>query len=973
MINVPNTPGGEDPVVTVNTPVLPEAGDQPEAMAPGGALVSEQPEPIAPEEPVRVAGVAGAVKGLLGKMFGKSEKALSQVPPAAVTPPAPTATPAAPPTSAVQTPPTPTAPTPTVPNAATALPLPSEGEASAIAAEMRRRGPYTPKDGSPKPPGRVIEPGRTEYRNFRSDSLNTVDNIKALIDNVAESAGGFQEARRGVQTNAETAALADKYSINDLLRRKPSEAWNAEQLVAGKEILLELSDRIHKTAKLIDTAKATPGDMLEFRRLLATHAGVQETLQGAVAEAGRALQIMQMVTAPGGRLRHRQILDALDATGGENAARKLAQVIADANGDPAAISKVSRRGWKANTMDTINEIRINGLLSGPSTQVVNTGSNALAALMQVPERAVAGAFGKLHGGDKVVYGEQDYLLYGLLTGWEDAFRAAGKVWRDGVPVDAVSKLENNSRTAISAANYGMDPTSNAGKAVDLLGTIIRLPGRAMMTTDELFKSINYRAEVHASSARYLVNTEGLKMGSPEFNARMVELVNNPPEDIMLSADSAAKYLTFQDSLEGPGLLNAVGRGGMQIQQHPLGKLFATFVRTPINIGKYTLERTPMAPLTAKFHAALEKGGAERDLALARFSLGTTASVLIAARAQSGLITGSGPADSNLRAAREAAGWKPYSMLIDGKYVSYNRLDPLGAIIGATADAVDIMQFSKDEATSTAVASAVALGFAEMMSSKTYMRGISDLLEVMNNGEQERKLYRYAASQATTFMPYSSLSNFLERAVPSAAGAMGMADTSALGSTAKSSTVGGDAMSTTINMFKAKIPGLSADVPPDTDFWGQVIDPGVGSLSPVQITPARQADLATQEIIENKIVISKPSARISVPLGKKTEAPVDLLALDKEGWLYAEYKQLVGAKAHELVTAETEAPDWSELSPGPQGEKAKRIRTAFDRARTEAIKQLIDNRPGVAEAARTNFESSNAGDVDPLPAHLFEAR
>jgi len=969
MIQVPESNQGPTPDSQVPTAI-----DLQEELTPTGGQVSELPE--VPTESVKVAGPVGAIKGMLGKFFRKAEQAPTApaTPPAAVAPAPGAGTP--PPTPPSQTTPTPTAPTPAVPKETSAidkLPLPSEGEASAIAAEMRARGPYAPKDGSPKPPGRVIQPGRTEYRNFRADSLNTVDNIKALIDDVAEKSGGFMEARRGVQTNAETARLAEKYDIKDLLRRAPSEAWNAEQLLAGKEVLVELSDRIHKTAKLIDTAKATPGDMLEFRKLIATHYAVQETLQGAVAEAGRALQVMQMVTAPGGRLRHKQILDALDATGGEASARKLAELIVDVKGDPAKLSEMSKRTWKANTIDTINEIRINGLLSGPVTHVVNAGSNSLSALMQIPERALAGGFGAMHKGEKVVLGEQDYLMYGMMSGWQDAFRTASKVWRDGVPLGASTKLENRSQTAITAANYGMDPTSNAGKAMDLFGTFIRLPGRAMMTTDEFFKAIAYRAEVAATSARMAVS-EGLEMGSPEFNNRVAALISNPPEEITLAADKTAKYLTFQDSLEGPGLLNALGRGGMQIQQNPLGKLIFTFVRTPINIAKYTLERTPMAPLTAKFQAALEKGGPEGDLAMARFTLGTTASILIAAKAETGLITGGGPADPNLRAAREAAGWKPYSMLIDGKYVSYNRFDPLGQILGATADAIDIMKFSKDEATNTAVVSAVVMGFADAMASKTYMRSLADLLDVMGNPEQEKALYRYAASQATTFAPYSSLSNFLEKAVPTVAGMAGMADTSGLGSTAKSSTVGGDALSVTINTFKSKVPILSADVPPDTDFWGQVIDPGVGVLSPVQITNPNQASAATQEIVENRISISKPTARISIPLGKirgkSIDAPVDLLALDKEGWLYAEYKRLVGTRAHELVMEQTESSDWSDLSIGPQGEKAKRIRAAFDQARQDAIQQLIENRPSVLEAARNNYESNAPGDTDPLPAHLF---
>lgn len=929
MIQIPGTPPAPGAIGTPEPPPAPDF-----ALLPGG-------EPAPADDPVHVAGAAAVIRGLVekvGGIFKKGSKA-----PEAPAAPAAAAPPPPPPLAPKPAPPAapPPKPVPSPADAAVAAKTPDEAFARGVASEMDSKKPSVPP----------ADPGRTEWRNFRSDKLSTTDGIKALIDDVAERHGGHLEARRGVVSNAQTGREAREYGIDELLARKPAEAWNAAQLSAGREILLELSGRIQKAAQAVNTGKASAEDMLAFRQMLGQHAAVQETLQGAVAEAGRALQIMRTVTAAGGRLHSRQVLDTLDSLGGEAAARKLAEAVVETGGDPAKLAKLTSKGWAANSVDILNEIRINGMLSGPLTHIVNTGSNALTALVQVPERAAAGLIGKMHGGPRVEMDESVAMLYGLMNGWQDAFRAAGKVARTGEPLDAVTKLESRERAAITSAKLGLDETSAAGKAVDLFGEFIRLPGRAMMAEDEFFKSIGRRMEIHAQAVRR-AEAEGLE--GQAWKDRVNELVNAPPDDILDAADAAAKYLTFQESMAGGGLLERMGQAGGALQQHPLGKLVLPFVRTPINVARVALERTPLAPVTAKFWRAMEKGGPEGDLALARFGLGSVASALVAAQAETGKITGGGPADRRVRQAMMASGWRPYSILIGGTYYPYNRLDPLGAVIGAAADAQDTLRYADDEATAQGVASAVVAGFANSMASKTFVQGLSELLDVVGDPDNEKKLGTYMAKQGTTFMPYGGLSNFVRQATD---------DTTR-------ETQAGDALTLTVNMFKNRVPGLSSELPPKLDLWGQPVIPEAGILSPVKWATGTN-DLATQEVIENRVAVGKTSPRITVPLGPGRSGHLDLLAVDKSGELYNTYQQMAGQRAHEAVSQLVESAGWANLSMGPDGGRAEAIRRAFQDARAEAIKALVQERPEVREAAALAFEIGAPPNALPLPAHMLE--
>lgn len=931
-----------------DSPTLPPV--QADPIAPEPADVTDGGQPLeGGDEPVMVAGVAGALKGVIGKVLRKGERPAEKAAEAATdaekaaTAAAPPAPPSGPPAA-----PQPGAPAPApkpprksvqeIKQGVIDRTTPDAPEAAGIASEMTSGAK------------RTIDPNRTPHRNFRADKLNTSDDVKALIDDVAEKMGGMQDARRGVVSNAQTTQEAQQYGLDELLGRKPSEAWNAAQLSAGREILLELSERIGKGAALIDSGKASTEDMLAFRSMLGQHAAVQETLQGAVAEAGRALQIMRSVTAAGGRLRSKQVLEALDLQGGAQVTQKLAQQIVAVGANPVKLAKITKKGVLARSGDALTEIWINGLLSGPTTHVVNTTSNALTMLLQVPERLTAGAIGQASrlvdgAADHVAMGEAGAQLVGMLSGFRDGLVAFARTAKTGLPSDAAQKIEAIERKAVTSKNFGFEEDSVAGKAVDLFGEYyVRIPGRALMAEDEFFKAIGYRMELHATAYRQAVS-EGLS--GKALSQRADDLVRNPPENLHIDAEQFQRYVTFQETLHGDNWVQTIGQAGQKLAGLPLGRFVLPFVKTPTNIAQYAIERTPLAPSLKTWRDDVAAGGAKRDLALARMGLGSTLAALVASEAATGRITGGGPSNPQEKDALKATGWQPYSVLIDGKYYGYNRLDPMGAVVGMAADAVDTLQYAEEEDSKEAVAGAVVLGFADALMSKTYLQGLSSLMDVITHGDREKTVTRWASGQAASFEP--AWLNFIRRSGD---------DVIRDPSTA-------DIYTQTIHQFKNRTPGLSTEIPPKLDVWGEPVRFEAGALSPVAISTPK-ADPETAELLKSRIRISKAASAVSVPLGKNLDAKIDLLAVDKSGWLYHDYRQAAGRLAKRAVGELISSKDWSDIPQGRDSERADLVERAVRDARREALLEIMADRPEIEQAAIDALENPRPLGGMPLP-------
>jgi len=621
---------------------------------------------------------------------------------------------------------------------------------------------YTPKDygfdkrpprvpPSDTPPGGSI-PDDKFAGNINLDKINEPLEIKNIIRKIAKDNSSFEDARRGVVkfgTKGENLeALARELNLTDstLLERKIGQAFNSEEVMAARILFDEALKDAQDLAQLAKSTNATQVDLVKFQQAMARVAAIQEQIAGITAEAGRALRAFRETIGPAAstnpKVRDKTIQDFINLKGGTDNIQDIAQKMSMLN-DPAAMAKFARDQYKPRFIDYIQEFWINALLSSPSTHLVNTLSNTLVAGLTPIEYFGASAIGAItRRPDRITFGESGARLLGSIYGALDGVRAAGKAIIDGEAIDPMSKLELDRQKAIPGP----------------LGKLFRTPGTALVAEDAFFKSIGYRQEMWGQAFRAAEKEgKGLK--------RAYELMRNPElldPKIHLDAIDAGRYQTFTTPL-GEG---RVGKLGLRVQKTirdtPSLRFIVPFVRTPINIVRFAFERFPgTARFTTAYKKAIAQGGRQADLARSKLAIGSAVAAGVFHYAGSGIITGRGPSDSRERSVMLETGWQPYSIKVGDKYYSYNRFEPIGILFGLTADMSDIGKYIKrgfteeEELEIGKLASMISASFSENITNKTFLTGLSDAIEMINDPDRygEVTLKKFFASFVPTALYY----------------------------------------------------------------------------------------------------------------------------------------------------------------------------------------------------------------------------
>ncbi len=681
--------------------------------------------------------------------------------------------------------------------------------------------------------------------NINLARIESTDDIQRAITQTADLfTSQIDEARRGAISLEQSAALADDMgmTVTDLLKRNQGEAFNAEQAIAARKILASSSQRLSELARLASGSEASPETLIAFRQALSVQGAIQAQVSGMTAEAGRALSSFRHTATQGDALLDAQsILDAVEASGGGAHLRDMASKLLVA--DSRQLNRISRELARPGLGDMFKEVWINGLLSNPATHGVNTVSNAMTAVWQIPERYLASGIGLARGRQNIPLGEGSHQLYGMVRGFQDGMALAWKTLKTGEPSDPITKIELAAHKAVTAENLGLRSDTALGKGVDLLADwSVRLPGRLLMTADELFKAVGYRMELHARAYR-IAAQEGLQ--GDDLAKRITDIMSNTQADLKLDMMGVARYQTFQ---------NELGQAGKAVQtianSSITAKMIMPFVRTPINIAKFTGQRTPLGFMSKNIRAQIAAGGPEGDLALARIGLGTFIMGTTAALVQEGQITGSGPLNRNVNKLWRESGRQPHSIRVGDTYYSYNRLDPMGMLLGLTADAVEIMQYAdeSDEATAASVAAAVALATVNNVTSKTYLSGVSELFEVLGTSQTDPeaanlRAQAYLTRLGSSMAPATSLSAQITRTIDPT-----LRETSGL-----------------VERLRSRTPGLSSSLPPRRNLWGDpiVLEGGLGwdFVSPIY-TSTKKKDKLADEILANKIPIPRVARQIN---------------------------------------------------------------------------------------------------------------
>ncbi len=676
-------------------------------------------------------------------------------------------------------------------------------EAGPGARPLSQRGLGQGREDGDLAPARSVEMVGEPAIRVNFAAIDEPDDVQAVLGDMVEFfAGDIDEARRGRQSFEETAALADQLGMTpqDLLARRKGEPFSAEEALAARRLWAASAERLLEAARIAASPQAGAADQFNFRRMLAMHHAIQAEVIGARTETARALNAWK-IPAGGSVEKARALDELLNAMGGQQASAEMARRLAilEASGAPdAAISDFARRGWGAATMDAIKEVWVNGLLFSPKTHIVNITSNAGVAVQQILERGAAIQFARLRGiNDGVVPGEAAAMTYGLISGLRDAFRLSWRALVTEQTGAALGKIDLPRNRAFSADAFNLNQAGAAGRTVDFLGTVFRVPGRLLGAEDEFFKTIGYRMELHAQAVRQAAQ-EGHQGAA--LDRRMADILANPPEHIRIAAADAALYNTFtnQTGWFGDAVLKLRGA------DKPLSPVpfILPFVRTPVNIARYAFERTPLAPLVGQWRADVAAGGARRDLALARMATGTTVMLLAADLADSGMVTGRGPRDPGEREALQRQGWQPYSIKVGERWYSYNRADPFGMTMGFAADineAIkrgDIDADDVDEAQEV-IAMAIA-AVSQVTINKTYMQGMAEFMEMVSNPQAYSE--SYINQFVGSFVPFSALAGAVETAVDPAL----------------------REVNSPADAVFQRIAGLSDSLLPRRDLWGEVV-------------------------------------------------------------------------------------------------------------------------------------------------------
>lgn len=758
--------------------------------------------------------------------------------------------------------------------------------------------------------------------NLNLDRYDTAGAIKGLIEATAKSITD-KSSRGATATHEGTLAEADRLGISEdqvlAEARKGGKPMSLPEARAYALAVRQLIVTRAEATKHFAEAAFKSGDSQDRAEAMASlyHlAALQAVGMNLSAEAGRLLNSYRILA---GVTTGDRMSDAVfDEERQKTAEQVLEQMFGGTNNVDDILSRVAlmstqqlaspkmKKALLSRRPSAFLEIWKAGLLSGPQTHIVNMASNMLTSLIRAPETAVAAAIGKLHGGDKAYFREVAALMAGMTAGAATGARDAWQIIRHGEDANDAGKSETTGK-AITGENFGL--TGKTGKAVDVAGDVVRTPFRALAAEDAIFKGINRTGTLYALAYR-----QAIKEGAKNVSMRARELVANPTREMLKAALEDGLYFTFNNQL------GAAGQKTLDIlHSTKAGRLaqFAAipFFRTPVNILKFGVHRSPLAPLTQKFQDDFKAGGARRDMALARMMTGTAVMSAAFALAASGLLTGGGEPEKERKAADRLAGWRPYSIRVGDKFFEYRRLEPLGMLLGMAADLYELSDYMSREESEQWLKMA-GMAFAQNITSKTFLSGLTNLIKAISEPQQYGD--NYIGALTGSFVPgvvgqAARARDPWERDTDPDKNLKGLAY----------------AWDDVKRDIMARIPGQREKLPLRRDALGQ---PMPLTDSPSMFNPIRTGELRT----DDPVAMELANARARVSPAKGIIQNVKLTPEEKEA-----YGQASGTVARARLERLFASPAYQGL---PQFLRDEKISKEMEKARTDVRNAIVGQMP-----------------------------
>ena len=821
--------------------------------------------------------------------------------------------------------------------------------------------PVTPVDVDPMAVQSRIEEGdvpidkRTDTRNLnierhhpgaaqgsKADDLQqaeTAEDIARVFDAVAEEVGEQHKVRTHKSIEEKTKDLDDvKRELGPVLSGEQQGLMTDTQLYAARSLLTTLGEDVGNMANQIANGTASPEMLLNYQKKVKTLAAFQGFLRKNVRETARALSQQNMIakTMKSGSINDiDELLNVAHMS--PQQVKQHAKVMSSriekdgpiAGVKPDFLQKVNNgfalaaEYWKAS------------ILSGVETHLVNISSNAAYnAWENMVIRPVAAGIGKSRSmlpgeevTDRVYLGETMGSIAAGYAGVRDGMEIA---WR------TLSKDESLFMTAGKGEEQGLmqDLASKAGDGVggqlaSGTATALSMPFRFLQAEDDLFKTMAYRQEMTALSLRQAYG-EGLTGKAAQ--KRAAEILKEPTEDIHEAAMLYAKNLTYTNT-ESPGLLGLLGDSAKKLSAaYPALQFVTPFINTPVNLMQRAVDMSALATVNPTLWKEVQKGGASRDVALAKMATGAAFTAAVYHFYEQGMLTGNGPDNWDQKAVLEKTGWQANSIRTpDGNYVPYRRTDPFAASIAGLVDTLDAAKYAATEEDAAMYMKAAVFGIAGHMMDGTFLRGASDTFKMIDGNVNAAN---YFSNYATGFLPLSGIQRTVTKTLDPQQRKINDDKEFQTGF-----------MNRTRQKLKQSIPGMSFSLRPARHWDGSIKKPDQGrfaySMSPIKMSEDKGATPVDRELIKNGVPIPEPSPMVT--LGRGAHAiHFSIMDMDHgEGQLYDKYFQRVGDRRKEFLQQMIGDSDYHELTPGPGGDQNIKLRSAIHKAKMAGLYDFIE--------------------------------
>lgn len=772
-----------------------------------------------------------------------------------------------------------------------------------------------------------------------------------------------------------------------------------------------------------DYSNFSDTDMFNLAQQMAIHKSLMDTTLSVGSDVSATLNTFRRAKETMGTLGGPEFKQFLDGIANKDEAFKLAKLY---NSSRSVASKnkllANQKGLLTKLADGAWYTYQSNLLSDVSTWAFNfVGATTQNALMFEEDLLIAGVTGpvrRMMTGAKDGYYLEDVfngmngLYNGLANGWEGAAKVITTGKRAGYKsegkINPIS-AENLSNTPLLASRPDMLVTPDLtgtwiGKIIDGAGFFQETSFRALAAGDEITSTaiadVALNREASAFARQRYDELMAAGKSDDEIKKILVEEVSEFKESQPIDM-----YKTVEETRQLANLSYAwdkmytLDRGYARVEavlNAPVIKTFIPFAPTLTRVFDQAASRVPgMQVISPQFYKDMSKGGVYADRAAARvISGGIIPTMLISTGALENKITGGGPGDPQLKRALENTGWQEYSLVFDkstfspwmldklktytnltestdGKkiYVSYQRFDQVGQIVGATADYAESLKMhveTPDSEEWQKYAMATAAYVSEFTSNAPIAQWVGNVVSSLRGNYEEsgQKVVEMFETLSSSFAKRAALS---VPVISYAAGTQSAHIAKLIDrpqTTRMQDTMAASAAKAELEKIKneisGRIPLLRGEVEKELDYAGReiinktsVMDAWINGIPFVKAKAGTTNEL-DETLLANKMGISKPSPKWEgVTLGAEqynkfkrlygqdVQLPVPVYKKDTDGKEYLDTEMMNMEKAIplQLKTMDKIYEEAGLALPLPS-ERRTEIKGIVERYRKAAKSQMI---------------------------------